>query len=473
MTDHWANFGLDLHLDLQGPRVRTGLEESLRAAIQSGRLAAGSLLPPTRALAADLGIARNTVSEAYGQLVAEGWLVARQGSGTRVAAPGPVIESAREQTTASKRLPYDLRPGYPDVGSFPRPAWLAAARAAVNAAPSEAFGYGDPQGLPVLRCALAAYLSRARGVRVTPERVVVCSGFTQGLWLLGSVLHARGARRVGVESHGHRQHRDLLGQCGLAPSVLPVDGSGATPAGLSALDAVLLTPAHQFPRGVALDPERRAEFTRWAASSGALILEDDYDGEFRYDRRPVGAVQALAPEHVAYLGTASKTLAPGVRLGWMVLPQELVRPVTERLAAVAVQTSALDQLTLAELIRTGAYDKHVRRSRLAYRRRLERLLDTLKRATPELTTSGLAAGLHTVLELPEGSDESGLERVAAARGLAVEGMRRYAAPGHAGPPALVIGYATPPQHAYSSALARLAATLAGLRGSESEIRRHH
>lgn len=470
MTDHWANFGLDLHLDLQGSPVRAGLEDSLRTAIQGGRLAAGSLLPPTRALAADLGIARNTVAEAYGQLVAEGWLVARQGSGTRVAAQGPAPEKASEPAAPPRRLPYDLRAGHPDVGSFPRAAWLAAARTAVNAAPSEAFGYSDPRGLPVLRSALAAYLARARGVRVTPERIVVCSGFTQGLWLLGTVLHARGARRVGVESHGHRQHRELLAQCGLATSALPVDGSGATPDELGGLDAVLLTPAHQFPLGVALDPARRAEFTRWAAGTGAFLIEDDYDGEFRYDRRPVGAVQALAPEHVAYLGTASKTLAPGVRLGWMVLPRELVRPVTERLATVAVQTSALDQLTLAELIRSGAYDKHVRRSRLAYRRRLERLLGVLERAAPELTTAGLAAGLHTILELPAGSEEDDVARAAAARGLAVEGLGHYAAPGHDRGPALVIGYATPPQHAYSSALARLAATLEGLRGGS---RRDH
>jgi GntR family transcriptional regulator/MocR family aminotransferase len=299
-------------------------------------------------------------------------------------------------------------------------------------------------------------------VRAEPERIVVCSGFTQGLWLLASVLHDRGMRRVGVESHGHRQHRELLAQSGLAPKVLPVDSRGADPAGLDGLHAALLTPAHQFPLGVALDPARRAEFTRWAASSGALILEDDYDGEFRYDRRPVGAVQALAPENVAYLGTASKTLAPGVRLGWMVLPRELVQPVTAQLAAVAVQTSALDQLTLAQLIGSGGYDKHVRRSRLAYRRRLERIHNVLAHAAPQLTTSGLAAGLHTVVELPAGTDEEHLERAAAARGLAVEGMRHYTAPDHTSTPALVLGYATPPQHAYSASLARLAATLATL-----------
>jgi GntR family transcriptional regulator / MocR family aminotransferase len=462
MTDRWAISGRDLHVEVTGSRVRASLEESLRLAVQSGRLAAGALLPPTRALAADLGIARNTVAEAYGQLVAEGWLTARQGSGTRVAAASPELDVRPKAPPGPPKLPYDLRAGHPDVSAFPRTAWLAAARAAINAAPAEAFGYSDPQGLPLLREALADYLARARGVRVTADRVVVCAGFTQGLWLVGSVLRAHGALRVGVESHGHRQHRDLLADVGLELSPLPVDDLGAVAEGPEGLDLALLTPAHQFPLGVALDPARRAAFARWATDTDSLVLEDDYDGEFRYDRHPVGAMQAIAPEHVIYLGTASKTLIPGLRLGWMVLPAHLVAPVTERLATIAAQAPALDQLTLAQFIRSGAYDRHVRRSRLAYRRRRDTLLNTLARQSPTLSLEGLPAGMHAVLTLPDGIDETVVVRAAAERDLALEGLAHFAAPGKTRPPALVIGYATPPQHAYTGALARLTATLADM-----------
>lgn len=460
MTDQWAISGRDLHVEVSGSRVRASLEESLRLAVQSGRLTAGALLPPTRALAADLGIARNTVAEAYAQLVAEGWLTARQGSGTRVAAGVPSLEARLQSAPRRAGLPYDLRAGHPDVSAFPRTAWLAAARAAIGAAPAEEFGYGDPQGLAPLREALADYLARARGVRVTADRVVVCGGFTQGLWLVGSVLRASGALRAGVESHGHRQHRELLADVGLEPVPLPVDELGAVDAGVEGLQLVLLTPAHQFPLGVVLDPGRRAAFIRWAAGNGGLVIENDYDGEFRYDRRPVGAMQAIAPEHVIYLGTASKTLIPGLRLGWMVLPRHLVAAVTERLATVAAQAPALEQLTLASFIRSGGYDRHVRRSRLAYRRRRDTLVSTLARHAPQLTVRGLPAGMHAVLGLPNGTDEASVVRAAAERGLALEGLEHFAAPGQRLPPALVIGYATPPQHAYTSALARLTATLA-------------
>lgn len=463
MTDQWAISGRDLHVEVSGSRVRASLEESLRQAVQSGRLAPGALLPPTRALAADLGIARNTVAEAYGQLVAEGWLTARQGSGTSVAQSLPRLDTRTEPPPTPTRLPYDLRAGYPDVSTFPRTAWLAASRAALSSAPAEAFSYSDPQGLSALREALAAYLARARGVRTTPGRVVITSGFTQGLWLVGSVLRAKGARRAAVESHGHHQHRALLADLGLEPTPLAVDDLGAVPDGLGSLDVALLTTAHQFPLGVALDPVRRAAFVRWATTTGGVLIEDDYDGEFRYDRRPVGAMQAIAPEQVVYLGTASKTLAPGLRLGWMVVPAHLVEPVTERLAAVGAQAPALEQLTLAEFIRSGGYDRHVRRSRLAYRRRRETLLHTLDRLAPELAVRGLPAGMHVVLALPEGANEAQVARAAADRGLALEGLAHFAAPGESRPPALVIGFATPPQHAYTGALARLTATLTATR----------
>jgi GntR family transcriptional regulator/MocR family aminotransferase len=497
----WATSGLDLHLELgrdqAGHGVRAGLESALREAVRTGRLGPGVRLPSSRALAADLGVARNTVAEAYGQLVAEGWLTAVQGSGTRVAGQAatglptaahlaPAASQARAAGAptagqapaiaspgAASSVPpgprvtayrYSLRVGSPDLSAFPRAAWLAAARRALSTAPSEALGYGDPQGRPELRAALAEYLARARGVRAHPDRIVVCDGFGEGLALLTRVLRARGATTLAVEEFGLPSARDTAVAAGLRLATLPVDGHGALagPAGsASPAGAALLTPAHQFPLGAALAPGRRTQFVEWARDTGGLIIEDDYDGEFRYDRQPVGALQALAPEHVVYAGSASKSLAPGFRLGWLVLPASLVGEVTAARELTTGPGSRLDQLTLAEFITSGGYDRHIRRSRLAYRRRRDRLAAALGREAPRVRVTGIAAGLHALCELPPGLTEDHLVARAAARGLEVEGLARYRATdagrGQAGRQALVIGYGSPPEHSFSGAVARLCA----------------
>lgn len=201
--------------------------------------------------------------------------------------------------------------------------------------------------------------------------------------------------------------------------------------------------------------------TRWAANAGRLVIEDDYDGEFRYDRQPLGAIQALAPDSVAYVGTASKSLAPGLRLGWLALPDRLVRPVAERNRVAGRAPSVLEQLTLADLISSGAYDRHVRRRRLAYRRRRDRLLDEVARAAPWIQVTGIAAGLHALLELPAGRCESELVERAAARGLAIEGLSSYCFAERPHDPALAIGYGTPPEHAYEQAIRLLGSVLQG------------
>ncbi|MFD7875481.1 PLP-dependent aminotransferase family protein [Streptomyces sp. NPDC059766] len=466
MAESWATLGIDLHLEPSGPGLRRGLTDALREAVRSGRLTAGTRLPSSRTLAADLGIARNTVADAYADLVAEGWLTARQGSGTRVAMGVPPTSSGQWGNAlprpaggpAPRRRPpgrpaYSLLPGNPDLATFPRAEWLRAARRALAAAPNDALGYGDPRGSAQLRTALAGYLSRTRGVRADPERILVCAGFIHGLRLLGELLHARGLRTLAVESYSLDEHRDLVERTGLRTVPLPFDERGTRPEDLSGVRAMLLTPAHQFPMGVALRPERRAAVVDWARRTGGLILEDDYDGEFRYDRQPVGALQDLDPEHVVYLGTASKSLAPGLRLGWLVLPPSLD---PAEVAGAGSATGVLDQLTLAEFITSGAYDRHVRAVRQRYRRRRDALVEALADRAPGIRVTGIAAGLHAVVRLPPGTEQS-VVRAAAWQGLAVQGLSRFRHELATVEPldALVVGYGTPSDHAWAGTLEAL------------------
>ncbi|SCF96311.1 PLP-dependent aminotransferase family protein [Streptomyces sp. Ncost-T10-10d] len=462
MTDSWATFGADLHLETAGAAgLRAGLMDALREAVRTGRLAPGTRLPSSRSLAVDLGIARNTVADAYAELVAEGWLTARQGSGTRVARraePRRTVTRATRSRPVRSRPAHDLLPGSPDLSTFPRADWLKAARRALTTAPNDAFGYGDPRGRIELRTVLADYLARARGVHADPERIVICAGFVQALKLMGTVLRKRRVREVAVESYGLDVHWKLLADAGLRMPCLTVDGLGARTgelAGLRGVGAVLMTPAHQFPTGAPLHPDRRAAAVDWARGTGGLILEDDYDGEFRYDRQPVGALQGLDPERVVHLGTTSKSLAPGLRLGWMVLPGSLVEEVTEAKGLSDWSSSALEQLTLAEFIESGAYDRHVRSMRLRYRRRRDQLVAVLAQRAPDVRISGIAAGLHAVLELPEGSEPS-VMRAAAWQGLALEGLSRFRHPqAPPGRDALVIGYGTPTDSAWAGTLEAL------------------
>jgi len=460
MAEPWAKdptrtvAGVDLHVDLSGTRIRAGLETALRDAIQAGRLRPGTRLPSSRALAADLGIARNTIAEVYSQLVAEGWLTARTGSGTSVAERRVIdVGSGPSAPAELAAYRYDLRAGEPDLSAFPRRGWQAAARKALDAAPDRLLGYPDPRGLPRLRTAVADYLARARGVVARPEDVVICAGFAHGLAVVCRVLHRAGATTLAVEAYGHQAHRDVAGHRGLSLRPLPVDRQGAVIADIHGSDAALLTPSHQFPLGVTLHPQRRREAAAW----GGVIIEDDYDGEFRYDRQPVGALQALAPDRVVYAGTASKSLAPGLRIGWLVVPRRLIDAVTAELDG---GPSVLDQLTLADFITSGGYDRQVRRARLAYRRRRDRLTWALVGQGRHVT--GIAAGLHVVLELPGTDAERQAVARAAEHGLAIDGLERYRAPAVSDDRAgLVIGYGRPPEHAYTTALARLCTVLSG------------
>ncbi|WP_189172732.1 MocR-like pyridoxine biosynthesis transcription factor PdxR [Streptomyces lasiicapitis] len=469
MEESWATLGVDLHLETPAAAapgtphsgVRKGLTDALREAVRGGRLAPGTRLPSSRSLATDLGIARNTVADAYADLVAEGWLTARQGSGTRVAerdVPRPVAPARPRRTGGAPA--YDLMAGAPDVASFPRAEWLKAARRALAAAPDDVMAYGDPRGRVELRTALAAYLSRARGVHADPDRIIVVPGFAHALTLLGQLLSDRGLRRIAVESYGLDLHWERLARTGLRTVPLPFDDQGTRTDGLTSHRAVLMTPAHQFPMGVPLHPDRRAAAVDWARRTDGLILEDDYDGEFRYDRQPVGALQGLDPDRVIYLGTASKSLAPGLRLAWMVLPTALALEVAELKFAVGVASSALDQVTLAEFMTSGAYDRHVRAARLRYRRRRDQLVAALADRAPEIRVTGIAAGLHAVVRLPPGTEQT-VVQAAHWQHLALQGLSTFRHPEATPPPvdALVVGYGTPPDHAWTAALEALCRAL--------------
>jgi GntR family transcriptional regulator / MocR family aminotransferase len=449
--------GLDLYLDRPGGRVRDGVMEAIRGAIRSGRLVPGIQLPSSRALAADLGVARNTVARAYTELIAEGWLTSQHGSGTLVAQRAEAVRSVASppKRPTQPRLDHDFRPGHPDLSSFPRTEWSRAVKRALNAAPFEAFGYTDPHGQPELRSALAEYLARARGVRARQDNIVICSGAAEGLNIVAGALAGDGVAAVAVEAFGLYTQRASLTRVGLRCPPLTVDSHGADVLALDGMTdagAVLLTPSHQFPLGVPLYSHRRAAVVDWARRTGGLIIEDDYDGEFRYDRSPVGALQGIDPEHVIYMGTASKSLAPGLRLGWLVLPDRLVHAVGWQRSEREETSGFVDQLAMAEFIVSGSYDRHIRTMRAQYRRRREQLVAAIARSSPKTTVAGMPAGLHVLLELAE-ADESALSRQRAWRRLGVDGLDVFRHP-EAGSKrdGLVVGFAAPAASAWSAGL---------------------
>nr|WP_203616442.1 PLP-dependent aminotransferase family protein [Streptomyces sp. SID13726] len=439
-----------MHLSAEpGEGRRAGLERALRDAVRGGRLAPGAQLPASRRLAEELGVSRGTVKAAYEQLVAEGYLTARQGAGT-VVAPLPSAEGGASERGARARAPlFDLRPGSPDVGAFPAAAWMRALRKAVDRAPVSAYDYGDPLGRIELRTALSEYLGRTRGVVAPPERILVTSGAVQGLALLTRVLEGG---TVAMEDPGLPFHRDVVRHAGGRVVPVRVDDLGVEVDDLRDPAAVVVTPAHQYPTGVTLHPSRRRALTDWARARGALVVEDDYDGEFRYDRQPVGALQGMAPGQVVYLGTASKTLGPALRLGWMVLPPQLVGAVAEAKLHSDHSAETIGQLALAELIRSHAYDRHVRACRLRYRRRRDLLV---ARLGGRWRVEGIAAGLHALVEV---EDEAAVLARAEAEGLAVGSLGEH---WHTSGPrqGLVVGYGTPREAACAQALEVLARVL--------------
>jgi GntR family transcriptional regulator/MocR family aminotransferase len=421
-----------------GETLRAALERTLREAVRAGALREGVRLPSSRALAHALGVSRGVVSDAYGQLEAQGFLVTRPRAAPVVAGVHRSDTPRREPEPPRPAPRYDLTPTTPDVTLFPLTRWLAAAQHVARRASSATLDYREPRGEHALRAALADHLGRTRGVIAEPEQIVVVQGTAQGVYLLLSVLLARGASRVAVEDPSHTTQRERIHAFGFEVVAQPVDDHGMVVAGLGA-DAVLVTPAHQFPLGSVLSGERRRDLLAWSRESGGLIVEDDYDAEFRYDREPVRALQGLAPQQVVQLGTVSKTLAPALRLGWLVVPPDLADEAGHTKRLLDDFSPALDQLALAELLTRGDYDRHVRRARIAYRRRRDRLLAALARQLPALRIEGVAAGLHVLLRLPPGVSDAAIVEAASRARIRVPPLSAYRIrPSDEG--GLVIGY---------------------------------
>ncbi len=448
MAVEWTGLSPELLVPLDrnlSEGLRSQLERGLRDAIRTGRLRAGERVPSTRELANALGVSRGLVVDCFDQLQAEGYLVARAGSATRVAstahAPPPV--PIRPTPEPERRLAVDFLPAVPDLASFPRADWAWAVRETCREAPTASFGYGDPSGSEDLRTVLASYLGRVRGAAADPGRIVVCSGFAQGLNLALSALAARGVRRVGFEDPGYDETGEIAASwAGVERVAVPVDDQGVRVDALDAagLSAVVLTPAHQWPTGVVLSPQRRHELVAWAVRKGAWVVEDDYDAEFRYDREPVGAVQGLAPDRVISIGTVSKSLAPTLRLGWMLCPSDLVQSIADLKLRTDRGSPGLEQLALARLIESGRFDRHLRRMRKVYAGKRDALLDALGQHAPSVTLTGLAAGFHAVAHLPAGASEADVVSSAKQRSIGLYGMSANRADNSTDPPQLVLGF---------------------------------
>jgi GntR family transcriptional regulator/MocR family aminotransferase len=466
MTRTRTSSALELHLplDRHGPQpLHRQLEHGLRDAVRTGRLGALAVVPSSRALAGQLGVSRGIVVEAYEQLVAEGYLESRPGGTTRVART-PIAVGRRPPDPPAPTYDFDFRPGRPQLDQFPRAAWLRSVRRALNEAPADLLGYLDGRAVPAVRAAMAAYLNRVRGTAAHPDNVVMSAGFAQALALVARVLRASGARRIGLEDPSHPDWRAMLVEAGVTPVGIEVDRYGIRPDAVDAarVAAVVVTAVHQYPTGAVLSAERRAALLDWAERGDRLIVEDDYDAEFRYDREPIGAIQGLCPDRVVYTGSASKTLAPALRLGWLVAPPRLVEPLIAAKNAMDGGTPSLDQLAFADFVEAGELDRHLRRMRPIYRRRRDVLLESVARSLSGFAIVGASAGLHVLAWLPDDVDEAALREAAADAGIGITVLEPmwFAGRGRGG---LVFGFGSIDEGRIDAGVRRLAGVVEGLR----------
>jgi GntR family transcriptional regulator/MocR family aminotransferase len=457
----------DLLIDLRrdgGEALHRQIEAAVRDGIRAGRLPVGTPLPPSRALAGSLRVSRGVVVEAYQQLVAEGYLTSRPGGYTEVAIrQEPAAPAAPAEPVRAPKI--DFGYGRSDVTHFPRAVWLRSIRKVLTEAPNEQFLYLSGRGMLELREALASYLNRVRGASVDPDNMVIVNGYAQGIALMISVLGASGARRLAVEDpSADDDARPMAEAAGLSVVGVPVGEDGIRVDALERTDAdaVVLTPSHQWPTGGVLSAESRTAVLRWAERRGAVIIEDDYDAEYRYDRAPIGAIQGLSPDHVVYIGSTSKTLAPGLRIGWMVVPRHLVDAVAAAKITADRGSPALDQLVFADFLSRGDFDRHLRRMRPIYRQRRDTLLAALRAKAPILSPFGIAAGLHLVTWLPSNVDEAEVVAAAADRGVAIHGVTPYRI-STPGPGGLIFGYSSLSERAIVEGVTLIGDALASLR----------
>lgn len=443
--------------------MQAQLERQLRDAIRGGALRPGSEVPSTRSLALRLGISRPLVMEAYAQLAAEGYLALRQGAAPRVADAAPRQERRElpPESFVTAYYRYDFRPGIPDLSSFPSPRWVKAVEAALKAMSSDDFGYGQRFGVWRLRQALADYLGRVRGVSAEPRSILITGGFEQARSFIARALVRRGATHLAVEEPGYADRAAWI-EAGLRLIPIAVDEDGIDVAALagSEAQAVLLTPAHQSPTGVVMSGPRRLALAGWLRTNDAVAIEDDYDGEFRYDRAPVGALQGLAPDHVIYAGTVSKTLAPALRLGWMAVPANLLLPLEDEMQ-MDYGRNRIDQYALAHFLASGDYDRHLRQMRGIYRDRREALLEAIAMELPEAEVSGISAGLHATVRLGRRLDEDAIVERARRRDMGLAFLSRHylgLAPEES---TLLLSYANMPETALRTALRTLVTIIEG------------
>jgi GntR family transcriptional regulator/MocR family aminotransferase len=435
------------------------IEDQLRRAIRDGSLKTGSRVPSTRDLARQLDVSRRVVVDAYSQLAAEGYLVLRQGARPKVSEAAVPRELSSSEPAVAPAVPrFDLRPRAPDVSRFPRAAWLRSLRQAVAEIADLDLLYGDPRGVEALRSALAEYLGRVRGVVADPARVVVTSGYSQGQGIVCRVLSARGAKRIAFEDPSHPEQRRVVAATGLEIVPVAVDEGGVRIEELEQadVDAVILTPAHQHPTGAVLAGDRRPRLLEWLRERDAIAIEDDYDAEYRYDRAAVGALQGLEPDRIVYAGSVSKTLAPALRLGWLVVPEHLVDAVTDEKDLADCGTARIEQQAFASFLARGELDRHLRRMRTEYRRRRDVLVEALGDALPEATIHGIAAGLHATVELPDDYDERAILEEARARRIDLTTMRDFWIEPGTRAPTLLVGYGQVPEPAINTAVSELA-----------------
>jgi GntR family transcriptional regulator/MocR family aminotransferase len=459
---------LELLLSVSRDSSRTlgaQIEDQLRRAIRDRALRPGAGVPSTRALARQLAVSRQVVVDAYAQLAAEGYLSLRQGARPRVSAAAVASEAPAVVAPAAPHARFDFRPSVPDVSTFPRAAWLRSLRHALATITDADLGYGDPRGVEVLRSALADYLGRVRGVVADPEHIVVTNGYTQGLGLVCHALAADGAKRIALEDPSNPEDGLVAARAGLEPVPVGVDEAGTRVDELehADADAVVLTPAHQHPTGVVLTGERRAALLAWLRASDTIAIEDDYDAEYRYDRAAIGALQGLDPDRVVYAGSTSKTLAPALRIGWLVVPPSLLQAVSHEKLLADRGTARIEQHALADFLTRGELDRHLRRMRASYRSRRDALVDALIEALPEAGVRGVAAGLHVTVELPDGVNEQAIREEAHDRRIELETMTDYRPDARGRPPVLLLGYAQMPESAIRAGVHELAKALRAAR----------